>query len=170
VTQLVAKIFRRWSEAWREALASALAAALAWVLAERLFGHQQPIFAPISAIVCLSPGIPSHIKQTVGLVLGVATGIVIGELSLVLPNAFPLLKITLTAFLAMIVAASYGQAAVVPIRSVGDSGCSVRSGDYRIGKDDRRRGWGGCRFPLQPISFDTASKPPSQNQPTGLSS
>ena len=115
--QLVARILGRWSEAWREALASALAAALSWVLAERLFGHQQPIFAAISAIVCLSPGIPSHTKQTVGLVLGVATGIVIGELSLVLPNVFPLLKITLTAFFAMIVAASYGQAAVVPIQA-----------------------------------------------------
>ena len=63
-----------------------------------------------------------------------------------------------------------GQWNIPALRSVGDSGCSVRSGDYRIGKDDRRRGWGGCRFPLQPISFDTASKPPSQNQPTGLSS
>jgi uncharacterized membrane protein YgaE (UPF0421/DUF939 family) len=52
-----------------------------------------------------------------GLVLGVATGILIGELSLLLPADIPLLRITLAAFLSMIVAASYGLAAVVPIQA-----------------------------------------------------
>jgi uncharacterized membrane protein YgaE (UPF0421/DUF939 family) len=117
VAQLVAKIFERGSEAWREALASALGAALSWILAQQLLGHQQPVFAAISAIVCLSPGLPSHTKQTMGLLLGVATGIALGELSLVLPADIPLLRITLAAFLSMIVAASYGQAAVVPIQA-----------------------------------------------------
>jgi uncharacterized membrane protein YgaE (UPF0421/DUF939 family) len=113
----LARIFLRWSEAWREALASALGAALSWLLAERLLGHPQPVFAAISAIVCLSPGLPSHTKQTEGLLLGVATGIVIGELSLALPDGIPLLRITLAAFFSMIVAASYGQPAVVPIQA-----------------------------------------------------
>jgi uncharacterized membrane protein YgaE (UPF0421/DUF939 family) len=117
VAQLAARIFERGSEAWREALASALGAALSWVLAQRLLGHQQPVFAAISAIVCLSPGLPSHTKQTMGLVLGVAPGILIGELSLLLPADIPLLRITLAAFLSMIVAASYGLAAVVPIQA-----------------------------------------------------
>ena len=117
MAQLAATIFERGSEAWREALASALGAALSWVLAQRLLGHQQPVFAAISAIVCLSPGLPSHTKQTMGLVLGVATGILIGELSLLLPADIPLLRITLAAFLSMIVAASYGLAAVVPIQA-----------------------------------------------------
>ena len=113
----IARIFLRWSEAWREALASALGAALSFFLAERLLGHPQPVFAAISAIVCLSPGLPSHTKQTEGLLLGVATGIVIGELSLALPDGIPLLRITLAAFFSMIVAASYGQPAVVPIQA-----------------------------------------------------
>jgi len=122
--ELIARIFLRWSEARREALASALGAALSWFLAERLLGHPQPIFAAISAIVCLSPGLPSHTKQTGGLLLGVATGIVIGELTTalsdnipLLSDNIPLLKIALAAFLAMIVAASYGQSAVVPIQA-----------------------------------------------------
>jgi uncharacterized membrane protein YgaE (UPF0421/DUF939 family) len=51
------------------------------------------------------------------LLLGVATGIVIGELSLALPDGIPLLRITIAPFLAMIVAASYGQPAVVPIQA-----------------------------------------------------
>jgi uncharacterized membrane protein YgaE (UPF0421/DUF939 family) len=117
VAQLAARFFERESDAWREALASALGAALSWVLAQQLLGHQQPVFAAISTIVCLSPGLPSHTKQTMGLLLGVATGIVIGEPSLVLPNDIALLRITLAAFLSMIVAASYGLTAVVPIQA-----------------------------------------------------
>jgi uncharacterized membrane protein YgaE (UPF0421/DUF939 family) len=116
-SELTARILGRWSDAWREVLASALGAALAWVLAERLLGHPQPIFAPISAIICLSPGLPSHTKQTIGLLLGVASGIVIGELALALPDTLPLLRLTLAAFVAMLAAASYGLLAVVPIQA-----------------------------------------------------
>jgi uncharacterized membrane protein YgaE (UPF0421/DUF939 family) len=90
--ELLARIFLRWSEAWREALASALGAALSWFLAEHLLGHSEPIFAAISAIVCLSPGLPSNTKQTGGLLLGVATGIVIGELTTALSDNIPLLS------------------------------------------------------------------------------
>jgi hypothetical protein len=170
--ELSARIFLRWSEAWREALASALGAALSFFLAERLLGHMQPVFAAISAIVCLSPGLPSHTKQTEGLLLGVATGIVIGELSLALPDGIPLLRITLAAFFSVIVAASYGQPAVVPGsamaanlaaggrtvigylrqhertgRSVRNTGCSVRSGHHRIRSNGRCGRRCGCRFP-----------------------
>jgi uncharacterized membrane protein YgaE (UPF0421/DUF939 family) len=114
---LFENIGHRWSEAWREALASALAAGLSWFLAQRIFGHPQPVFAAISAIICLAPGLASHSKQAVGLLLGVATGIVIGELSLALPDGVPVLKVILAAFFAMIIAASYGQAVVTPIQA-----------------------------------------------------
>ena len=113
----VALILERWSADWREVLASALGAGLAWVLAQRLFGHPGPIFAPISAIICLAPGLPSHTKQSIGLLLGVATGIVVGELSLLVPDEFLLLRIVSACFLAMLVASAYGQSAVVPIQA-----------------------------------------------------
>jgi uncharacterized membrane protein YgaE (UPF0421/DUF939 family) len=112
-----ARILDRWSHSWREVLASALGAALAWVVAERLLGHHQPIFAPISAIICLSPGLPSHTKQTISLLIGVATGILIGELALALPDSMPLIRLGLAAFVAMLAAASYGLPAVVPIQA-----------------------------------------------------
>jgi uncharacterized membrane protein YgaE (UPF0421/DUF939 family) len=58
------------------------------------------------------------------LLLAVATGIVIGELTTalsdnitLLSDNITLLKIALAAFVAMIVAASYGQSAVVPIQA-----------------------------------------------------
>jgi uncharacterized membrane protein YgaE (UPF0421/DUF939 family) len=113
----LAIILTRWSADWRDVLASAFGAGLAWVLAQRLFGHAEPIFAPISAIICLAPGLPNHTRQTMGLLLGVATGIVVGELSLLVPDAFLLLRIVTACFFAMLVASAYGHSPIVPIQA-----------------------------------------------------
>ena len=114
---LTTRIKARWSSAWRDALASAIAAALAWVLAKHLLGHVHPVFAAISAIVCLSPGLPSHGKQAVGLMIGVATGILVGEAALLLPDGYPLLRIGFASFSAIAISALYGLGAVVPIQA-----------------------------------------------------
>lgn len=117
------RLVGRLHTAWRDAAASAVAAAIAWILAVWLFGHPHPLFAAVSAIVCLSPGLPSHGRQAVGLMLGVATGIVVGELALLLPQGLlvpeglSLLRLTLATFFSMLVAASFGQPAVVPIQA-----------------------------------------------------
>ena len=116
-TPLIERIQFRWTTAWRDALASAIAAALAWILAKHLFGHVHPVFAAISAIVCLAPGLPSHGKQAVGLMVGVATGIIIGEAALWLPDGYPLLRIGFATFSAIAIAALYGLGAVVPIQA-----------------------------------------------------
>lgn len=113
----------RFSSAWRDAAASAVAAVIAWTLAAWLLGHAHPVFAAVSAIICLAPGLPSHGRQAVGLMLGVATGIVIGELALMLPEGLlipeglSLLRLALAIFFAMLVAAAFGGAAVVPIQA-----------------------------------------------------
>ena len=114
---LVEKIKARWSLGWRDALASAIAAALAWIIARHFFGHIHPVFAAISAVVCLAPGLPSHGKQAVGLMVGVATGIIVGEAALWLPDAYPLLRIGFATFSAIAIAALYGLGAVVPIQA-----------------------------------------------------
>ena len=110
-------VAERLSAAWRDALACAVAAVLSWELAVHLFGHPQPLFAAISAIVCLSPSLPSHGRQAIGLLIGVATGIVVGELALFLPDGVPLFRLGLAAFIAIIVASTYGLSAVVPIQA-----------------------------------------------------
>jgi len=113
----------RLAVAWRDAATSAIAAGIAWLLPVWLLGHPHPVFAAVSAIVCLSPGLPSHGRQAVGLMLGVATGIIIGELALLLPEGLlvpeglSLLRLTLATFFSMIVAASFGTAPVVPIQA-----------------------------------------------------
>lgn len=114
----------RLSVAARDAAASAVAAGIAWVLAVWLFGHPHPIFAAVTAIVCLSPGLPSHGRQAVGLMLGVATGIVIGEgalhllpQGLLVPEGLSLLRLTLATFFSILLAAAFGQAPVVAIQA-----------------------------------------------------
>lgn len=113
----------RFVSAWRDAVTSAVAAGIAWLLAAWLFGHEHPVFAAVSAIVCLSPGLPSHGRQAVGLMLGVATGIVVGEAALLLPEGFlvpeglSLLRLVLATVASMLVAASFGMAPVVSIQA-----------------------------------------------------
>ncbi len=98
-------------------MASAVAAGLAWLLAQHLFGHPKPLFAAISAIVCLSPGLPSHFRQALGLLVGVAIGIIVGEFGLLIPDTLPLLRLAFVSFVAIVVAGLLGLPPVVPIQA-----------------------------------------------------
>jgi len=108
-------LYDRWQSAWREVAAATVAALLAWLAAQKLFGHPHPIFAAVIAIVALGPGIASHRKQAWGLVLGVATGIAVGEAVLFIPD--PLAAMGIGVFLSMMIASSFGIGPVVPIQA-----------------------------------------------------
>ena len=115
--------FERMNAAWRDALATAIAGALAWILAIWLFGHMRPVFAIVTAIVCLAPGLPNHGRQATGLMLGVAVGILMGELALQIPETMleaqplALLRMSGAVFFSILVASSFGLPAVVPIQA-----------------------------------------------------
>lgn len=107
----------RWRSAWLDALASAMAATLAWMLARWAFGHPQPIFASVAAVVCLAPGIPSRAGQAVNMLLGLVTGVVIGELLIAaMPGAHALVLIPVLVFVAMMAAVSFGLLPVIAIQ------------------------------------------------------
>jgi uncharacterized membrane protein YgaE (UPF0421/DUF939 family) len=110
-------VIKQWSAAGRNVLASTVAGALAWLIAQTVFGHPHPVFAAIVAIVCLAPGLPSHARQALGLLIGVGIGIAIGELALVFPDDIPLLRGTAGVFVAMMFASSFGLGPVVPIQA-----------------------------------------------------
>jgi uncharacterized membrane protein YgaE (UPF0421/DUF939 family) len=108
-------LWDRWRNAWREITAATIAALLAWLVAQKLFGHPHPVFAAIIAIVALGPGIASHRKQAWGLVLGVAIGILVGEIALIIPNPVPAMGIGV--FVSMMIASSFGIGPMMPIQA-----------------------------------------------------
>ncbi|MDU4243798.1 MAG: FUSC family protein [Bifidobacterium longum] len=101
----------------RDALATALACLLSWILAVWLLGHEHPTFAIVSAVVCLAPGVPSHLKQARNLVIGCTFGIVMGELMWQLPDTHPLIRMCVGMFFAILFGAAIGPAPVVPIQA-----------------------------------------------------
>lgn len=110
------KAFERWSAGWPDALASAVAAGLAWALAHKLLGHTQPVFAAVAAIVCLAPGLPSRGRQAVNMMIGLVTGILVGEILLLVPVFNDALRMTMITFIAMMAALSFGLAPVIAIQ------------------------------------------------------
>jgi uncharacterized membrane protein YgaE (UPF0421/DUF939 family) len=103
--------------AFTRVLAATAAAALAYWLARVLLHQPQPIFAAITAIVCLAPGIPSHFRQAVNLLIGVTIGIVIGELVFLIPYDLGELRVAAAIFTAMVIASASGLPPVVPIQA-----------------------------------------------------
>lgn len=61
-------------------LQCAVAAGLAWFVARHLLGHVTPLFAPITAIVCLGLSYGHRVRRAVELMIGVALGVIIGDL------------------------------------------------------------------------------------------
>ena len=109
IRETFSNVAGRWSASWRSALACAVAAELSWFIAQHLFGHPRPVFAAVAAIICLSPGLPSYVHQGVGMMLGVAIGIVIGEAALVFKSVDGSVLICVVTVLAIMLAVSLGR-------------------------------------------------------------
>jgi uncharacterized membrane protein YccC len=88
-------------------LQAAVAASLAYFLAEVLIGHGQPFFAPIAAVICLSVTFGSRNRRTVELVFGVAVGLTVADL-LVLVIGNGTLQIAVVVLFAMATAVFFG--------------------------------------------------------------
>jgi uncharacterized membrane protein YgaE (UPF0421/DUF939 family) len=70
--------------AGRSILQIALAATLAWLLAIEVLGHPRPFFAPVAAIVTLGVAYGQRGRRAVELALGVATGILVADVIVLL--------------------------------------------------------------------------------------
>ncbi len=57
---------------------TSVAAGLAWHLTHDVLDHQQPFFAPISAVVCMSATNVLRARRAAQMIIGVALGIVLG--------------------------------------------------------------------------------------------
>jgi uncharacterized membrane protein YgaE (UPF0421/DUF939 family) len=65
---------------WRSILQAGVAAGAAWIIATEVFGHPQPFFAPVSAIITLGLTISQRGRRAVEVAIGVAVGIAVGDL------------------------------------------------------------------------------------------
>ena len=135
---MLAAAFERVKAAFTRVLAATAAAALAYWLARVLFGQHQPIFAAITAIICLAPGIPSHFRQAVNMLVGVTIGIVIGELVFLLPESLGAhdigeLRVGVAIFAAMLIATAFGLAPVVPIQAGASALLVILMGPHAAG-------------------------------------
>jgi uncharacterized membrane protein YgaE (UPF0421/DUF939 family) len=84
---------------------AAVGAGIAWFLAHIVLGHPQPFFAPIAAVVALAAGTGGRGTQAVQMLVGVAVGVVVGEL-LVLVLGTGTLEVALAAATAMLAMAA----------------------------------------------------------------
>jgi uncharacterized membrane protein YgaE (UPF0421/DUF939 family) len=84
-----------------------IAAGVAWFLAADVLRHNRPFFAPISAVIVLGGASGQRWRRALELVLGVALGIGLGDL-LVLLIGVGVLQITLVVALAIVIASFLG--------------------------------------------------------------
>src|SRR5206468_9129108 len=61
------------------AVQAGVAAGLAWLVANDLLHHPRPFFAPIAAVIALNVSVGQRLRRVVELVLGVALGILVGD-------------------------------------------------------------------------------------------
>ncbi|WP_431935604.1 FUSC family protein [Micromonospora sp. RP3T] len=116
VPTLLTDRFRRVRAGAGLAAQAGLAAGLSWWAADSLLHVAQPVFAPISAVVALAASVGQRLRRTVELVLGVAVGILVGDLliSLVGVGAWQLGAIVA---LAVLVAAFVGRSPALVVQA-----------------------------------------------------
>ena len=71
---------RRVRASWLPILQCAFAAGLALFVAADVLGHPRPFFAPIAAVVSLGITLNSRLRRSAELVVGVALGVLVGDL------------------------------------------------------------------------------------------
>jgi uncharacterized membrane protein YgaE (UPF0421/DUF939 family) len=124
-----------WAAASRDILLSTAAAALAWRLAVAWTGNPQPIFAAIAAIVCLAPGVASHRRQAVGMLIGVSIGIVVAEIARAVPGVEGTWRIAAVTLVTMFAASSFGLNAVMVIQAGASAVLVIGSTAHTVAAD-----------------------------------
>ena len=86
---------------------AALATAAAWTLAQVLFDHERPIFAPVAALIGVSASLGQRRRTAVEMMIGIAIGIGIADAFVVLIGDGPI-QIGVVVTLAMVSAVILG--------------------------------------------------------------
>ena len=121
----------------RPILHSAIAASLAWLVATELVGHEQPFFAPISAVITLGLTVGQRRRRAVELAIGVAVGIAIAD-ALVAAIGTGTWQIGIVVALAMVAAALVGGGSLLASQAGASAGLVATlqppEGDFDFGR------------------------------------
>lgn len=98
----------------------AVAAGAAWALAIYVFGHPQPFFAPIAAVVSLGVSLGQRMRRALELVVGVSIGIGVGDVLISIIGSGPL-QIALVVALAMSTAVLLDSGAIIVLQAASSS-------------------------------------------------
>ncbi len=98
------------------AVQAGLAAGISWWVAHDLLGEATPFFAPIAAVVTLAVSVGQRLRRTAELVAGVALGIGVGDLLMLLIGSGPW-QMGLMVALAVTVAAFVGGGAALVVQA-----------------------------------------------------
>jgi uncharacterized membrane protein YgaE (UPF0421/DUF939 family) len=98
------------------ALQAGLGAGLAWFIAHDVIGRPAPFFAPIAAVITLASSVGQRARRTVELVVGVAIGIGVGDVLILVIGTGPL-QIGLIVVLAILVATALGGGTPLVVQS-----------------------------------------------------
>ena len=74
------RALHRLHDHWAHLLQIGVGVLLAWLVAERLLGHTQPFFAPVTAILCLGLTYGQRLRRLVEVAVAVAIGVLVGDL------------------------------------------------------------------------------------------
>ena len=99
---------------------AAIATSVAWILAQQLFGHERPIFAPVAALIGVSASLGQRRRAAVEMVIGIALGVGIADALVVLIGTGPA-QIAVVVCLAMVVVIAFGGSVVL----VGEAAASA---------------------------------------------
>jgi uncharacterized membrane protein YgaE (UPF0421/DUF939 family) len=96
------------------AVQSGVAAGLAWFLANDVFPHTRPFFAPVAAVIVLSAGVGLRWVRALELAFGVALGVVLGDGMILLIGVGPVQIAVVVTFAIIAIAVFGGGGVAVP--------------------------------------------------------
>lgn len=121
------------ADAWL-LLQRTIAATIAWAIAKHVFDHHEPFFAPIAAVVALNASLGERGSNALRLLLGVAVGIVVGELTVVVLGGRAWAMV-LSIFAAMTIARALGGARVTIAQAAAGAILTVSSANGQVGPE-----------------------------------
>jgi uncharacterized membrane protein YgaE (UPF0421/DUF939 family) len=127
-----ASVLRRAAEAGWPILQQTAAAAVAWVIAVAVVDHESPFFAPVAAVVGLNATLGRRGSNAVRLLVGVAVGIVVGEIAVTVAGG-GVWTLTAATFVAMVIAQLVDGARIVTAQAAVSAILITAFGDPAMG-------------------------------------